>query len=159
MIVDILKRSAFLKALGPNFETALAFLNKPRLEELEDDRYDLHGTDVFAIVQTYMTKPVDQRMWEAHKKYLDIQYIISGHEHIGYTQLSNVKPLVPYDAKKEIAFFKGEPGLGSFIPMNPGMFMVLGPQDAHMPSVTLTVPEEVRKIVVKVAVAPTVYPR
>jgi YhcH/YjgK/YiaL family protein len=159
MIVDILKRSAFLKALGPNFETALAFLNKPRLDELEDDRYDLHGTDVFAIVQTYMTKPVDQRMWEAHKKYLDIQYIISGNEHIGYTQLSTLKPLTAYDPNKEIYFLKGQPGHGSFIPMSAGMFMVLGPQDAHMPSVTLTVPEEVRKIVVKVAVEPTLYPR
>ena len=159
MIVDVLNRADYLKNLGPNFQTALAFLNKPRLDELEDDRYDLHGDDVFAIVQTYMTKPVDQRKWEAHKKYLDIQYIISGHEHIGYTQLSMVKPLVPYGAKKEIAFFKGEPGLGSFIPMKAGMFMVLGPQDAHMPSVTLTVPEEVRKSVVKVAVEPTVYPK
>lgn len=158
MIVDVLKRADYLKKLGPNFDIALAFLNKPRLDELEDDRYDLRGTEVFAIVQTYMTKPVDQRKWEAHKKYLDIQYIISGHEHIGYTQLSTVSPLEPYSAKKDIAFFKGQPGHGCFIPMSAGMFMVLGPQDAHLPSSTLTVPEEVRKIVVKVAVDSIVYP-
>lgn len=159
MIVDVLNRADYLRNLGPNFQTALAFLNKPRLDELEDDRYDLHGTDVFAIVQTYMTRPIDQRKWEAHKKYLDIQYIISGNEHIGYTQLDAVKPLDPYSPEKDIYFFKGQPGHGCFVPMKPGMFMVLGPQDAHMPCTTLTVPEEVRKIVVKVAVEPTHYPR
>ncbi|MAX27661.1 MAG: YhcH/YjgK/YiaL family protein [Phycisphaeraceae bacterium] len=159
MIVDALNRANYLKSLGPNFEIALAFLNKPRLDELEDDRYDLHGKDVFAIVQTYNTRPIDQRKWEAHKKYLDIQYIISGNEYIGYTPLSEVAPLTEYDDEKDIYFFKGQPAHGCFVPMSAGRFMVLGPQDAHMPCVTQTVPEEVRKIVVKVAVEPTVYPK
>ena len=159
MIVDSLKRANYLKALGKNFKIALAFLNKPRLDELEDDRYDLHGDDVFAIVQTYMTRPVDQRKWEAHKKYLDIQYIVSGNELIGYTDLANLKPLDPYDPERDLYFFKGHPDHGCFVPMKPGMLMVLGPQDAHMPCSMITVPEEVKKIVVKVAVEPTEYPR
>ena len=90
---------------------------------------------------------------------LDIQYIISGNEYIGYTPLSEVAPLTEYDDEKDIYFFKGQPAHGCFVPMSAGRFMVLGPQDAHMPCVTQTVPEEVRKIVVKVAVEPTVYPK
>jgi len=159
MIVDTRKHADYLKTLGPNFKTALAFLNKPRLDELEDDRYDLHGDDVFAIVQTYMTVPIDQRKWEAHKKYIDIQYIISGSEHIGYTQLPMLKPLDAYNPEKDFHLFQGQPSHGCFVPMKPGMLMVLGPQDAHMPCVTLNVPEEVRKIVVKVAIQETTYPK
>ena len=43
-------------------------------------------------------------------------------------------------------------GEGDFLAMVPGTFIILGPQDAHMPQIAAGAPGEVRKVVIKVAV-------
>jgi YhcH/YjgK/YiaL family protein len=43
-------------------------------------------------------------------------------------------------------------GRGTFIELNPGYFVVLWPNDAHMPKRTLNHVETVRKVVIKIKI-------
>ena len=46
----------------------------------------------------------------------------------------------------------GEPAI--LAALGPGDFMLLFPEDAHMPRIAVLAPENVRKVVVKIAVSP-----
>ena len=46
-------------------------------------------------------------MWEAHRKYIDVQYIVDGSERMGYTYLrSELVVREPYDPQKDFAFYE-----------------------------------------------------
>jgi hypothetical protein len=76
-------------------EKAFNFLKDENLEELELGSYELEGKDLYAIVQEYLTKDEKDSRFEAHPKYADIQYVISGNERIGVMPLGNTTVVVP----------------------------------------------------------------
>lgn len=150
MIVDHLSNVRLYASLSPRIAKALAALQKGDLQQAADGRYPIDGEDVFALVQQYQTKPAEQGKWEAHRKYLDIQYVISGTEAMGYTTLDQMKVKEPYNEQKDIVFFEGQ---GDRVTVRAGMFAMFFPQDAHMPTLSPATGENhVRKIVVKVRV-------
>ena len=112
-------------------------------------RYELDGDKVFALVQSYQSKPRAEGKWEAHCKYIDVQYIASGAERIGWTHVSRLTLTEPYDETKDIAFYKGT---GDFVTVPAGSFAILFPEDAHMPGIAVDTPSPVTKVVVKVRV-------
>jgi YhcH/YjgK/YiaL family protein len=104
----VLKQQAanreFYQFLNEDFKAAFDFLKGRELDKLEAGRYDINER-VFAIVQIYQTEPESQVKWEAHKKYFDIQYVVSGKEKFLIIQKSKLNETVPYDDAKDIAFF------------------------------------------------------
>ena len=85
--------------------------------------------------------------WEAHRKYIDIQYVLSGRERMGYSNTGKLKALTQYDEEKDYALYKGK---GEMLTFTSGTFAVFFPEDAHMPCIKAENNEEVRKVVVKV---------
>ena len=122
----------------------MAYIASTDFSKLDDGKYIL-SDDMYVNIQTYNTK--DDADFEAHRIYADIQYIISGLEKIGVTEYSSCTTSVEYDANADIEFLKGE---GSFIQMNKNDFMILYPEDAHKPSISINNSGMVRKAVVKV---------
>ena len=78
MIIDTLAESQLIYPLHPSFEQAFTFLRSTDLKSLPTGRISIDGDAIYALVQEYQTKPVDQGKWESHKRYIDIQYIVSG---------------------------------------------------------------------------------
>ncbi|MGN1153785.1 MAG: YhcH/YjgK/YiaL family protein [Candidatus Gastranaerophilaceae bacterium] len=118
-------------------------------ETLEDGRLEI-SESVWANLQTYMTK--EDALFEAHRKYIDIQYMIIGQEKIGVCDYTKCKTNIPYDSKKDIEFLDCENDF-EYINMNPKDFLVLYPNDAHKPSISSTPqPTKVRKLVAKIPV-------
>ena len=160
MIVDQLSNvdSTFYEGLlrqhGGSFKLAerlmlgLKFLQEGNVSELLPSTIELDGKNVYAMIQHYDTKPKAQGTWEAHRKYIDIQYVAEGQELMGYANLGHLDA-GPYNDEKDYLLLKGE---GSYILMRPGTFVILAPQDAHIPQVAVDVPQPVKKVVVKVAV-------
>jgi len=146
MIVDHLRNAPQYYGLGPRFERALRWLAATDLAAAAPDRYALEGEDVFALVQEYQSKGADQGFWEAHRKYADVQYMVSGTEDIGYAPTAAMAA-GSYDEGRDFLKLEGE---GTFLEMPAGYFMVLFPQDAHMPGMALGSPSLVKKAVVKV---------
>jgi YhcH/YjgK/YiaL family protein len=132
--------------LNKKIIAGLNYLVNTDFSSVEDGRHELND-DIYVNIQTYTTK--DDALFEAHKDYIDIQYVISGEEKIGVTNYSECKPNIPYDNQKDIEFLDGE---GEYYPLKSGEYMVLYPTDAHKPSITLNKKTTVRKAVVKVRI-------
>ena len=150
MIADRLDRAAQYAGLPKRIRTALEWLRATDLAALPVGRIDLEGDKLFALVQEYDTKPMSEGLWEAHRSYIDVQYVVRGVERMGYTPVETITVTKPYDAEKD--YLNGT-GPGAFIEAPAGMVFVLWPGDAHMPGMRVDSPVPVRKIVLKVAVA------
>ncbi len=129
---------------------AFQFLSEQNLAELEKGRYELEGADLFVNVDEYVTRNEEDVLFEAHKKYADIQVLISGEEKIGVLPLESTTVSIPYDEEKDIMFLTAENE--NYRIAEPGKFFLFFPQDAHRPTVKSTENIPVRKIVVKVRI-------
>ena len=136
--------------LADRLMTAFRFLQNFDPNSAQPGTTELDGKQVFAMVQHYDTKPRSKGFWEAHRKYIDVQYVAQGQELMGYVNLGHVQA-GEYDASKDFLPAEGE---GNFLLMPAGTFIILTPQDVHMPQVAVNdQPSPVKKVVVKVAVA------
>lgn len=149
MILDQLLHAQQYGPMHERLRLGLDALIAGKLNDRPDGRYELLGTEVYALVQTYDTKPRAAGKWEAHRKYTDIQYLVEGSEIMGWMPLAGLREIAPFDAAKDLGLHAGGPG--SFFQVNAGEFAVFFPHDAHMPSLAVAAPARVKKIVVKVA--------
>jgi len=149
MIIDKLKNASLYYGTSEKIATALKFLENTDLSEFQNGKYNIEDDDIFVIVQDYQTKPLSEGKFEAHRKYIDIQYIIKGVEKMGYVNVHKLKPSTEYDEEKDIAFFEGS---GDFLTADKGTFIIFSPQDAHMPGIETKTSEYVKKAVVKIKI-------
>lgn len=146
MILDDISNRSLYASIGPRFSRALTWLADTDLAGMAPDRYELAGDDLFVMVQEYDTKPKSEGFWEAHRDYADIQYVVSGSEHMGFAPTTSLTA-GDYEADRDFLPLTGE---GAFLPLTTGQFIVLWPQDAHMPGMAIAAPSPVKKAVVKV---------
>lgn len=149
MIFDHINNIGNYKGLKTNVVRAMEIIQDTNFDNLEDKTYLIDGFDFRYFILTYETKAINDRP-EAHKDFIDIQYIISGKENIGVAQLKDMDEEVEANPEKDIWFYKGPV---DYITLTSGMFAVFFPNDAHAPDVS---PSEgkntVRKCVFKVRV-------
>lgn len=148
MIIDGIRNASTYYGLGPGIETALRYVQDTDFSGMEPGRYEI-GDGCYVMVQDYTSAPREQKRWEAHRAYIDVQFVASGRELIGYANIEGLQVVEDYDASKDVVWLKGE---GSFVGADAGTFVLLFPHDAHMPGVEAVGPEAVRKVVVKVPV-------
>lgn len=133
------------------WDKAFDFLRKTDLSKLEVKRYDIDGDNLYASVSEYVTKNEETTNFEAHRKYIDIQCVISGKEIMHVTPLADIKEVVTtYDDKKDIEFVTVNK-MGKF-PATPERFFVFFPSDAHRPGIKDGVNAPVKKVVIKLKV-------
>jgi YhcH/YjgK/YiaL family protein len=147
-------KAALAKAYFKNPERwnkAFAFLKDKDLKTLEVKRHDIDGDNLYVIVSEYTTKNPQDARYEAHKKYIDIQYVITGKELIGFCPITlKDKVLQEYDPAKDIEFFSVKKE--STGQANPSKFFIFFPEDAHMPSLKDGNNSQVKKAVVKLKI-------
>jgi YhcH/YjgK/YiaL family protein len=148
VIIDRLADTPLYAYLPKPLAQALDYLRRTDLALAAVGRHDVQGDRLFALVQDYTTRPADQCVWEAHRKYIDVQYVVWGVERIGYSHLTSATEREAYDPDRDVAFF--EPG-GDYVTVRAGIFVIFRPEDVHSPSVAAGAPAAVRKVVVKVA--------
>jgi len=136
MIFDSLENAEIYYGLGEKFQKAFEFLKTTDLENLPLEKIQIDGDDIFAIPQKYSTKEESEGKWEAHRKYIDIQYLVSGSENIGFVLVDYLEELEPYDDEKDVEFFSGE---GDYVQIHDGEFVVFFPDDAHKPGLKVVI--------------------
>ena len=129
----------------------LEYLRDTDFFKLEPGRYEIDGTAIFALVQEYRPAPKEEKKPEAHRKYLDIQYVFQGSEIICYG-LENRANEVLEDllAEKDLLFFKSVQNEMDLI-LTEGMYVILFPQDIHRPGCRYGDGGQVKKVVVKIS--------
>lgn len=151
MILDSLPLWRRYAALNPRLARGFEFLEKFPSDPAVG-RHEIDGDAVYALVQRYHTRPVEQMQFEAHRRYIDIQYLASGREVIQWAPLASLAAATkPYDAVTDAALYATTPGMTP-MQLQVGQFAILFPDDAHGPCCAWDGPEDVLKVVVKVAV-------
>lgn len=152
MIVDNLSNSKKYYVLSEKFEKAFEFIKKATEENLHIGKYEIDGTEVYGLVQEYETKTEEQGKFEGHRKYIDIQYMISGIERIEVIDISKAKANTEYNDEKDIEFYDNNEKTGNVV-LEAGEYAILYPNDIHKPGMTFGAKAtNVRKIVVKVKI-------
>ncbi len=148
IIINKLQHAERYYKMHPAFEKAFAFLRQDGLAELPDDRYEIDGDRLFCMISKGPGRSRAEAKLEAHRKYIDIQYVIAGTDEMGWKPTADCKLIdTSYDADKDIGFFKDEPD--SWTPVPAGSFVIFFPRDAHAPLVSSG---EIHKVVLKVSV-------
>ncbi|MDX1965845.1 MAG: YhcH/YjgK/YiaL family protein [Planctomycetaceae bacterium] len=151
MIFDSLRQASRYANLDASLRTALDYVQSSDFARMDDGRYNLEGDHLFAIVSRYQTKPLGHAVWESHRKYIDVQVMVQGTERMGYVPLDRAPEIkTPYDAGRDVIFY--QPGEDT-LRFSAGHFAIFFPEDIHAPGLAqdLATPEEVFKVVVKVA--------
>ena len=150
MILDQLDNALLYGGLGQRIAVGLALLNEESVRDAAPGKYEVDGENLFYNVDEYETKSIDEGRLEIHRKYMDIQYIVSGAECIGVAPLAGLVEETPYDGEKDLAFYRYETAM-SRLHLAQGMFAIFWPNEPHMPGRRIgSTPEKVKKIVVKV---------
>ena len=136
--------------LSAKFKAGYKWLAETDINALADGAYSILGDEVIANVQSYTTEPAEQRKFEAHKKYFDIQYIAAGQEYFGVCHSEGLNECEAHP-EKDLYFFD-EPKLSGMILLREGDFIVVEPEEAHKPRCAAGVSVKVKKVVVKVKI-------
>ena len=148
MILDKLPNAPRYYTLHPLFEQAFRFLQESDLATLPLGQQAIVGRDLFAIISEGTGTTEKDAKLEVHRKYIDIQYVISGTDHMGWKDLAQCsEPSDPYNEERDAAFFPDRTNNWFDVPA--GSFTIFYPDDAHAAMVT---EENVRKVVLKIAV-------
>jgi biofilm protein TabA len=153
MIVAKLEHMTGQIAPTSNMQRALDFLRQVRGKELPDGKVEIDGDRVFALMQSYETVATsDPILFEAHRKYIDVQYVAAGQEVIAWASSDRLIVTEAYDQAKEAWFGTRPASDTTFVRLAAGELAVLYPTDGHAPRLATGAPAAVKKIVVKVAV-------
>lgn len=128
------------------WDAALAFLTQKNLKELPAGRYELTENGTYANVLEYV--PDSSVNFEAHKKYIDVQYVVSGKEFIEYVNASDLKPTIQYDEKKDVSFY--DSGNYARRLADSSTVFIFFPNDAHKPGINAGQKSAVKKVVIKI---------
>lgn len=147
MIIDLLHHAACYSHLSPRFDAGFAFLKELDFGALKPGRNDIDGDSIYAMCQEYETRPMEKGVWESHRAYADIQFVVEGEELIGYAPLTSMAVKEAYRADRDCALYEGR---GDFVRLHAGQFGIFFPHDVHMPGIAVARPSPVKKVVVKV---------
>lgn len=114
-----------------HFADVLHFLESEPVSKRPDGKCEINDQGAYVIIDTYETKDESDCFIECHRKYIDVQVVIEGIEHVGVCQRSACEAF-PYDEEKDFQKLKGDTEM---LTLGAGSFMIFYPDDAHMPKV------------------------
>lgn len=152
-ICDSAKTARHMAQYPERWQATFDYLQNTDLAKLEAGTYDvLPDGEAFAIVSEYTPKEPDSCRFEAHRRYIDLQYLISGSERMGIARPEAMTVETPY--VDDIEFYTPDGVEGALYDMaTPADFFVFFPDDPHRPSMKADgdVPgAPVKKVVVKI---------
>lgn len=148
MVIDKIENYKLYKGLGDKIAMAFTYINETDFSQIALGKYEINKDEVFALVQEYDTKDKSEGKLEGHRRYIDVQYIVSGTEFIGVAPLTN-QIQISNNEEGDIAFYEGS---ASFMKLDAGMFAIFFPADLHMPCIKFQHVSKLRKVVVKVRI-------
>lgn len=130
-------------------EAALEWIAGHDLAHMEAGSYEIQGKDLYVMIQDITTQPAQVRRPERHDNYLDIQYIVSGVERMGYVPYTGKESVQEDPEGKDVTFYQDLEG-EAFLDVAPGCYCIFFSSDIHRPGCAAGEPCAVRKAVVKV---------
>ena len=149
MIYDTLSNLENYRGMYPQITRALEIIRDTDFSAMEDGTYEVDGFDFRYMLQSYTLDAVKD-IAEAHKDFIDIQFIISGTEMMGVAPLADMDEEVNARPEKDVWNYRGKL---DWLTITGDRFVVFFPNDAHAPgSMPPDGPVDVRKCVFKIHV-------
>ena len=124
--------------------------NENRILSLVHGSYDVGYNDIKMNIGKYFTKSENEKFWESHKKYLDVQIMINGTEQVAINDIQDME-VKSFDEEKDLTILEGDKAFD--IIMKTGDVLVFFPNDVHKPELNVSENDNsgnIRKIVTKV---------
>lgn len=134
----------------PRLKKVLDYMAEISAESFPEQSVKLEGELAFVNPVSFTTKPEEQCVFEAHRRYADVHYVVEGCEKIVVRDIEAVKTLEEYSPQKDIGFYTCDEGIE--IILHPGEFLVCYPQDAHKVGIGPCGPAEIKKLVGKIRI-------
>lgn len=145
MIIDSIDNCDKYVSLHKDFDKVFSFLRE--LKEDVKGTTVLEKDNVWANVIEVQEMPKSVKVFEAHRNFLDVHYILEGEVKFGYGNIARLKSKRPYNAVEDYELFEGEVNA---ITLKKGDFMITFPEDAHIPDYEKTNDDKLVRVVVKV---------
>jgi biofilm protein TabA len=129
---------------------AVDVLRERDLDSLAVGRHEIDGDRLFFLVQEMQTRPLADTRAEAHRRYADVQLLLSGVERYGVAAADATLAATEDRLDRDDIAFYPSPANESFIDLAPQMFVVFFPGELHRPGCAIGSPGPIRKIVIKV---------
>ena len=135
--------------LPPRIRQALDFARMHDLGALPTGRCEIAGDDVYVNIAHYTTGERSEKIWEAHRAYIDIHVLAAGTEKIDVSLIERMETH-PYEADKD--YVPADGAVTQTTIMRPGDFLVCFPEDVHRSGVKVDAPAPLKKGIFKVRV-------
>ena len=140
------------KSLAKDIQLCIEYAkkNENKILSLVHGSYDVEYNDIKMNVGKYFTKSENEKFWESHKKYLDVQIMINGNEKVAISNIRNME-VKSFDSEKDLVILEGEKEFD--VVMKTGDVLVFFPNDVHKPELNISETDNsgsIRKIVTKV---------
>lgn len=152
MIFDNIENASLYYPLGEKIKKGFEFILNHDLKTMPCGRHDI-DEGIYANVQELDTKMAHLAKFEAHRKCIDIQYVILGSERMDFALIENFVSDVLYDEEKDVEFLRlnDESLCANSINVKAGDFAIFFPQDVHAPMLSCNDGcEKIKKVIVKI---------
>lgn len=121
--------------LHPAFPKLFEFLRNTDLEALPNGKVELDGDDLFVKIARPEGKSKEVQPLEMHRQYIDVQFLISGKETIGWKATETCKSFTKEYTEEKDCALSNDPST-AWIDMVPGDMVIVWPEDAHAPAIS-----------------------
>lgn len=148
MIVDHLDRAEAYASLHPLFERAFAEIRRLDPATLRAGPLEIAESRITGLVAEDEGGGRVGVTLEAHRRHIDIQYVIDGAAEMGWAARAHcIRSADAYDQAKDVELFDNSPTAWVTVP--PKHFAIFLPDDAHAP---IAGHGPVRRVILKVDV-------
>lgn len=131
----------------------LDFIKKQNLKDMPLGKHFITD-DISLNIEEYTTQQSNKKQFEAHKKFIDLQYMIFGNEIIEVCDILYLENATLYNEEKDVLFYentKDKKYIQNLL-LNSGEWVLLFPEDGHKPCIQYQNAQKVRKAVFKIPV-------
>jgi YhcH/YjgK/YiaL family protein len=145
MIIDYIQNFGTYISINKQLEDGFVFIET--IKDMPVGRYE--RGNMYALVQEGGTNPIEAGIFESHRKYIDIQYLVEGKEILEWNNTINLDEIISYDESKDAAFYSGS---GKKVNLDKDMFYILFSHDGHKCCVHYDKQTTYRKVVLKLKI-------
>ena len=138
----------FYKSIPNKFDSCINFINNFKINPLPPGRYDLNG-DGFVNVCEYETTDEENCIKEAHKKYIDVHYMVSGAE---LAKQAFIDEVAVNFYKEDDDYVAVTGNFNRSFVLKEGDVFIAYPEDAHLTRISVASAEKVKKLIFKIPV-------
>ena len=152
MIITNVNNEIQNKSLAKDIQFCIEFAkkNENKILSLVNGSYDVGYNNIKMNLGKYFTKSENEKFWESHKKYLDVQIMINGTEKVAINDIRDME-VKSFDEERDLTILEGDKAFD--IIMKTGDVLVFFPNDVHKPELNVSENDDsgnIRKIVTKV---------